>query len=330
MDDNLALEALRWMMLSRHYDRRAISLQRQGRFGIFAPVSGQEASVVGSAFALDRQRDWIVPQYREAAALAKHGYGYDKLTANYLGKYDSGRIPDDVLVLPNQTALAAQLPHAVGLAWGMKILKRDAVVLTYVGEGGSSEGDFHEALNLAGVVEAPIIFILQNNQWAISTPRYLQSRASSLAARAVGYGFPGVQVDGNDLFAVYAVTRDAVARARSGAGPTLIESLTYRIGFHNTTDDPSRYRNADEVRRAQDQDPVRRVQLYLTGRGLWNEQVATEYESSVSAEVDAAIESGFQAEEPQWRAVFDHVYVTPPERFLSQRRLLESEVAQDA
>src|SRR5947199_5630073 len=242
MDEEFLLEALRLMLLSRLYDERVIGLQRQGQFGVFSPGLGQEASIVGSAMALDPERDWIVPQYRELLAVVHHGYPLEMITATYMGKTtEATRIPEGVNVLPTQVALAAQLPQAVGLAWGLKLQGKDAVVMAYIGDGGSSEGDFHEALNLAGVQKVPIVFFMQNNQWAISTPRSLQSATPSFSLRAAGYGFPGVEVDGNDIFAVYQAAVEAVRRARAGDGPTLIESGTYRMGFHNTIDNPSRY-----------------------------------------------------------------------------------------
>src|SRR5438874_6070121 len=228
MEEEFLLEALRWMMKSRLYDQRVIALQRQGQFGVFSPGMGQEASIIGSAMAVDPARDWMVPQYRELMATVHHGLPLEVITAQYLGKIAPGRIPDGVRVLPTQVSIAAQLPQATGLAWGLRLRGEDSVVITYIGDGGSSEGDFHEALNLAGVVKAPIVFFLQNNQWAISTPRRLQSAAPSFSVRAAGYGFPGVEVDGNDVLAVYDATVQAVERARSGEGPTLIEAVTYR------------------------------------------------------------------------------------------------------
>src|SRR4029077_12688428 len=242
LSDKALIEALRWMLMSRIYDERATALQRQGLYGVFSPALGQEASVVGSSMALDPARDWIVPQYRELTALVRHGYPLERLAAIGMGRVtEAARIPDGVNVLPNQVALATQLPHAAGLAWGLKLQKKDSVVMTYVGDGGSSEGDFHEGLNLAGVQKVPVVFFLSNNQWAISTPRRVQSATPSFALRAAGYGFPGVEVDGNDVLAVYAAASEAVERARAGEGPTLIESITYRMSFHNTTDNPSLY-----------------------------------------------------------------------------------------
>jgi pyruvate dehydrogenase E1 component alpha subunit len=319
MDEEFLLEALRWMMLSRAYDERATALQRQGKLGVYSPVVGQEASVVGSFLPIDPTRDWLVPQYRELMAYVHHGHPLDRITANYFGKTMAGRIPDGVKMLPQQVALAAQLQHATGLAWGLKLQKQDSVVLTYIGDGGSSEGDFHEALNLAGVVRAPVVFFLQNNMWAISTPRRIQSATPSFALRAAGYGFPGVEVDGNDVMAVFKVATDAVERARKGEGPTLIESHTYRMSFHNTTDNPSRYIDPAEYEAARKRDPIQRVQRYLSGLGMWDEKRESEMRSSVEAEIDEAVQRAMTYPGPEPAQLFENVYGELPPRLQAQR-----------
>ena len=319
MDEEFLLEALRWMLLSRMFDERATAMQRQGRWGVYSPVTGQEASVVGSMLPLEPERDWLVPQYRELVAYVHHGYPLERITANYLGKGAAGRIPDEVNLLPTQVALAAQLQHATGLAWGLKLQKSPGIVMTYIGDGGSSEGDFHEALNLAGVVKAPIVFFMQNNQWAISTPRRLQSAAPSFSLRAAGYGFPGVEVDGNDVLAVYAAAVEAVARARAGEGPTLIEAITYRMSFHNTTDDPSRYRESSEYEEARRHDPIARVMAYLSALGMWDERREQEMRNSARAEIDEAVQQALSFPAVRPESVFDNVYERPPDRLLRQR-----------
>ena len=320
MDEEFLLEALRWMLLSRVYDEKVIGLQRQGKFGVYSPGLGQEASIVGSAMALDPERDWIVPQYRETMAVVHHGYALEKLSAGYMGKTtEATRIPEGVNVLPAQVALAAHLPQATGLAWGLKLQGKDAVVLAYIGEGGSSEGDFHEALNLAGVQRCPIVFFLSNNQWAISTPRRSQSATASLALRAAGYGFPGVQVDGNDVLAVYEAAVAAVQRARAGEGPTLIEAVTYRMGFHNTTDNPSRYEDPEQRADAAARDPIERVVKYLTALGLWNPERDQQYRDEAHAEVERALAAAAAEPGVSPEMLFDNIYARPPERVLKQR-----------
>jgi pyruvate dehydrogenase E1 component alpha subunit len=308
MSADALAEALRWMLMSRAYDERATRMQRQGLYGVFSPALGQEASIVGSSMALDPAVDWIVPQYRELIALVRHGYPMANLAALGTGRNaEAARIPDGVNVLPTQVALAAQLPHAVGLAWGLKLQKKGGVVMAYVGDGGSSEGDFHEALNLAGVVHAPVVFFLQNNQWAISTPRRLQSSTPSFALRAAGYGFSGLEVDGNDLMAVHSAACEAVERARAGDGPTLIESVTYRMSFHNTTDNPSLYEDVAQRKDAARRDPIERVVKYLG----WDASRDAQARAEAKAEVDSAFEAAASFPAVEEADLFKHVYQMP-------------------
>ncbi len=315
----VVLEGLRLMLLSRCFDRRALAMNRQGRLGGAAPGLGQEAAVVGSALAIDPTRDWIAPQYRELAALVRHGRPLASVVAHSLGQTDAARVPDGVRVLPDQYAIAAHLPHAVGLAWGLALQDRDDVVIAYFGEGASSEGDFHEACNLAGVVRAPVVFFLQDNGWAISTPRSAQSAAATLAGRAAGYGFEGVTVDGNDLLAVHEVTARAVARARAGAGPTLIEALTYRLGVHNMSDDPRRYRDGRSEADAARLDPVVRVQGYLHLYAGYDDEGLAALEREAEREVEAAFARALAAPPMTPEAMFAHAYARPPARLLRQR-----------
>ena len=321
MDDDHALRALRLMMFSRAFDDKGTSLQRQGRFGTFSAVRGQEASVVGSAFALDPAKDWIAPQYRELPALINQGYPLEHFILYFSGHPAGCAIPEGVRILPIQISLAAQLPQAVGLAWGLRMQGSDAVVVVYFGDGASSEGDFHEACNLAGVVKAPVIFFLQNNGWAISTPRSRQSAARTFAERAPGYGFDGVVVDGNDLLAVYEVTSAAVARARAGEGPTLIESQTYRLGAHNTADDPTRYIQQDVLDSWKEKDPIVRVQRYLASRGKWDDSIEAKIAAEIAEEVDQAFVNARAVAPPTPEDLFTHVYAEPTAR--QQRQLRE-------
>ena len=313
LDNERLLEALRFMMLGRAFDARCWSLQRQGRLGTFAPITGQEASIMGAAMAVDPDRDWMVPQYRELPALLHHGYPAERVVLYRQGHPAGGYVPPGVRVMQYQVSLAAQLPHAVGLAWGMKLQRHSGVALVYFGDGASSQGDFHESCNLAGVVGAPVIFLLQNNHWAISTPREIQTAASDIAARAPGYGFPGVSVDGNDLMAVYLVTAQAVERARAGLGPTLIEAHTYRMGAHTTADDPSRYVDPEVERRWALLDPILRVQRYLGTEGNWSEDTRMQWEHEIAAEVDDAFARAAQFPPPQAGDLYEHVFeeITP-------------------
>ena len=325
-DDELRA-AFRLMLLSRVVDERAFSLQRQGRLGTFSTVNGQEAAVVGSALALDPARDWIVPQYRELPAMLRQGYPLVNFFLYFRGHPIGNRIPDGVNLLPFQISLAAQIPHAVGLAWGLRHQGHDSVVMTYFGDGASSEGDAHEAMNLAGVRRAPVIFLLQNNGWAISTPVSIQTAASSFALRAPGYGFPGLLVDGNDLFAMYEATRWAVERARAGEGPTLIEARTYRLGPHNTADDPTRYVDPDELEARRALDPLARLRAYMKERGLLEDGEEERLREELAAEVNDAVAEAESHPPADANNIFEHVYADPPPRLVAQRARATGEVA---
>ncbi|HEX4216224.1 MAG TPA: thiamine pyrophosphate-dependent enzyme [Candidatus Dormibacteraeota bacterium] len=312
-------EAMRLMVLSRAVDERAVGLQRQGRLGAYSPVIGQEASVTGSAMALDPARDWVVPQYRELPAYLHQGLPLERLFLQWTGHVEGGHIPDSVRMLPIQISIAAQIPQAAGLAWGLRLQGLDAVVVVYFGEGASSEGDFHEGMGIAGVTRAPVIFFLQNNQYAISTPRHSQSAAPSLAARGPGYGMPGHVVDGNDLLAVNAVTQAAVARARAGEGPTLIESQTYRMGPHNTSDNPARYEDPELRARWAALDPIDRVERYLVRVAGWDQSRRSELEGWAREEVERAHRVAMELGGNRPEYLFEHVYADPPERLLRER-----------
>jgi pyruvate dehydrogenase E1 component alpha subunit len=319
MTDDEAVTALRWMVLSRALDLWGTRLQRMGRIGLYTPVHGQEASVVGAAMALDPARDWLVPAYREQPAWLMQGFPLESLMGQYMGKRSAIRIPDGVRMLPRQQAIAAQLPHAVGIAWALRIRRESAAVLVFCGEGATSEGDFHEACNLAGVQRAPVVFVVQNNAWAISTPASKQTAAASIAARGPGYGFPGYVVDGNDVFAVFSTARDAVARARDGSGPTIIECLTYRLSFHNTSDNPNRYRTTEEYDEASRKDPLTRIDRYLRSRGRWDDAAAEQLQREVDERIKSAIAVA-EGMPPNTAAdLFDDVFASPPERVLRQR-----------
>ncbi len=282
----------RAMVFARAYDRKGASLQKQGRLATYAPFEGQEAAQVGSAAAL-LPDDWMVPTYRDAAAMWMQGYPLELLFAGRTGDERGGSPPDHVPVLPPSITVGGHMVHAVGLAWASKNFQDGRVALTYFGDGATSEGDFHEAMNFAAVFEAPCVFFCQNNGWAISLPREAQTRSETIAQKAIAYGMPGFQVDGNDLFAVYQMTLEAVERARAGGGPTLIEAVTYRIGpSHDSRrsrlDTAPRRRAAEWARR----DPLERVRLYLSEREAWSDAWQSQIEAEAATEIDRAIESG--------------------------------------
>jgi pyruvate dehydrogenase E1 component alpha subunit len=280
-------------------------------------MSGQEAAVVGSVFALDRDHDWVVPQYREQLAMLHWGLPLSTYFLQRQGHPRGSDLPAGRL-FPQQVALAAHIPHAVGVAWGMRLKGEPSVAVCYFGDGASSEGDAHEACNLAGVVNAPVIFICQNNQWAISTPVSKQT-AGTIADRAAGYGFPGVRVDGNDPLAMYQVTADARARAVAGEGPTLIEAITYRLGAHTTADDPTRYVDPEEEERWRVRDPLVRFRAWMRATGRWDDAAEAEAATWCTSEIDRAVEEVAAAGPPSNDLLFDNVWATDPPGLAAQR-----------
>src|SRR5436309_5696418 len=266
---------LRAMVLARRFDERMVRLQRQGRIGTFAPIKGQEASQLGSVVTL-RATDWMVPSFRETAAMIWRGWPIEKILLFFAGYVVGGRRAPDQRDLPITIPVGTQLPHAVGLAYAAQYRGDDAVVMAYFGDGATSEGDFHEALNFAGVWHVPVVFVCQNNQWAISVPLKKQTHAKTIAQKALAYGLPGLQVDGNDIFAVYAACKEAADRARGGAGPTLIECVTYRLGVHTTADDPTKYRATEEVAAWAKKNPLTRFTAYLKKKRLLDEGLEDE------------------------------------------------------
>jgi pyruvate dehydrogenase E1 component alpha subunit len=304
----------RAMLLARRLDERMVRLQRQGRIGTFAPTKGQEASQLGSAFTL-RKTDWMVPSFRETAAMIWRGWPIEKLLLFFSGHLEGGQPAADQHDLPITIPVATQLPHAVGLAYAAQYRGDDVVVMAYFGDGATSEGDFHEALNFAGVWHVPIVFVCQNNQWAISVPLKKQTHSRTIAQKALAYGLPGIQVDGNDVLAVYAAAREAVDRARAGDGPTLIECVTYRLGVHTTADDPTKYRSDEEVAMWAQKDPLTRFRAYLEQRDLLDAGL----EQRVDEEIAEAVRRFEAAPTADPLTMFDHVYAELPPDLRAQR-----------
>jgi pyruvate dehydrogenase E1 component alpha subunit len=311
----------RAMVAARLYDRKATALQKQGRLATYAPFEGQEAAQIGSAAAL-RADDWMVATYRDAAAMAYHGYPRTLLLLGRMGDERGGSPPDGVNVLPPSITVGAHMLHAVGLAWAEKLNRRDRIAITYFGDGATSEGDFHEALNFAGVYQTPVVFLCENNQYAISLRRDRQTAAKTIAGKAEGYGFPGTWVDGNDLFAVYGVTAEAVHRARSGGGPTLIEALTYRLGPHTTSDDPRRYRSDQEEAEWRERDPLERVRRYLAAEGAWTEGWQHDMEAEESAAIEAAVEEAESLPPQKPEEIFESMFAEMTPQLREQQQML--------
>ncbi len=295
------------LLLSRTFDQRALKLQREGRLGTYVPFLGQEASQVGSGFALEKT-DWVFPSYRESGVYITIGYPIHMILQYWAGDERGLKTPDDLNILPISIPVGTQVLHAVGAAMASKYRKDKTVAITYFGDGGTSKGDFHEGLNMAGVFKLPVIFICQNNQWAISMPRSKQSASKTLAQKAYGYGIEGLQVDGNDIFAVYKVTAYALQKARQGEGPTFIECVTYRIADHTTADDATRYRSREEVETWKAKDPMQRLKLFMEKKGLWTAQYQHEVEEKATSMIDEAVKTLESIEPPQPREMFTYIY----------------------
>jgi len=324
IDEELLLKMHRTMLFSRRFDEALLKWQRQGRIGTFAPVSGQEAAQVGSAAALGKE-DWMVPAFREIAAALWRGTPPTGLLLYNAGYNEGGEIPEEQNDLPIAIPVASQLVHAVGIGYGIRYREEDEVVLTYFGDGATSEGDFHEAMNMAAVFNTPTVFVCQNNHWAISVPREKQARSKTLAQRALAYGMPGIQVDGNDVLAVFVATREAVDRARSGKGPTMIECVTYRLSVHTTADDPSKYRSEKEVKKWEKRDPIPRFQKYLGEKDLLSEDDIEELEKEIKEEVQNAWDEAEKRIESLGDPLemFDHMYAELPPYLKEQRDTYE-------
>ncbi|MGV0848819.1 pyruvate dehydrogenase (acetyl-transferring) E1 component subunit alpha [Mycolicibacterium phlei] len=330
---DLPPETLAWlyesMVVTRDLDTELVNLQRQGELALFASCRGQEAAQIGAAACL-RKTDWLFPQYREIGAFLLRGITPAQLSAVWRGKWHGGLGFTDKCVAPIAIPIGTHALHAVGAAMAARRLGEDSVTLAFLGDGATSEGDVHEALNFAAVYRAPCVFFVQNNQWAISVPVSKQMVGPSIAHRAIGYGMPGIRVDGNDVLACFAVTAEAAQRARAGGGPTLIEAVTYRMGPHTTSDDPTRYRSPDEVAEWAARDPITRYRTYLQSAGVWTlrlEERAQARSKRLRGELRDAVVGG---EDFPVTDMFDTVYhdITPD--LAAQRDELAAELAKEA
>ncbi|MBK3495401.1 pyruvate dehydrogenase (acetyl-transferring) E1 component subunit alpha [Viridibacillus sp. YIM B01967] len=289
LSDDELVELMRRMVFTRILDQRSISLNRQGRLGFYAPTAGQEASQIASHYALEKE-DYILPGYRDVPQIVWHGLPLSKAFLFSRGHFIGNQIPEGVNVLPPQIIIGAQYIQAAGVALGMQKRGKKAVAVTYTGDGGSSQGDFYEGINFAGAFRSPAIFIVQNNQFAISTPRELQTAAKTIAQKGISAGLPSILVDGMDPLAVYVATRDARERAVNGEGPSLIETMCYRYGPHTMAgDDPTRYRTSDTDSKWEKKDPIVRFRKYLEAKGLWNEEKEAEVIENAKEEIKAAV-----------------------------------------
>lgn len=325
IDDETLVEMYTSMVLLRHFDRTSVQLQRAGRIGTYPPLEGQEACQVASVMGL-RHQDFIFPTYRDYGAMMKHGVPMKNILLYWNGRVEGCMIPKDVSVFPIAVPIATQLPHAAGLAWAAKLRGLDQISLAFFGDGASSEGDFHEALNFAGVFRLPVIYFCQNNQYAISVPFARQTATATIAEKAAAYGLPGVRVDGSNPLEIYRVVREAVSRAASGGGATLIEALTYRYGAHTTSDDPRKYRDEAEGEVWKQRDPIRMLGSALRDWGLWDDAQDDTWKASVERQVAEAIVEMESVPPVCPDDLFEHVYHTLTPRLQRQRSALAAEL----
>jgi pyruvate dehydrogenase E1 component alpha subunit len=324
LTDENVLELFQYMSKCRALDETAFKLQRSGRMGTYPQNKGQEAAAIGSAFAAKRGVDWLVPCYRENAAIWMHGMPMHYVLLHWMGDERGNQIPEGVKITPLCIPIGTQMLHATGISWAMKLQKIPGVAITYFGDGATSEGDFHEAMNFASVQQTPTVFFCQNNEWAISVPREKQMASNTVAQKAIGYGMPTIRVDGNDLFAVYKASRDAIERARNGGGPSFIEAVTYRLADHTTADDARRYRDPAEVEAWQGKDPIIRLRKYLVSKGLWNDEKQAELDEAAKAMVTEVVRAAEGIAKPSVGDIFDYTYASIPPELEVQKRTMRT------
>jgi 2-oxoisovalerate dehydrogenase E1 component alpha subunit len=327
LSDETAVRLYEQMVLVRTLDERLVTLQRQGRIGFHIGSLGEEAAILGSAAAM-RPKDWIFPCYREFGAALWRGLALDAYVDNMFGNAGDpakGRqMPDHYTARAARfgsisSPIGTQITQAVGFSWAAKMKKDDLAALVYFGEGATSSSEFHNGANFAGVFKTPTVLFCRNNGWAISVPVERQTASATFADKAVAYGIRGVRCDGNDLWAVYKVVREAVARAAAGEGATLVEAITYRLSGHSTSDDPKAYRKDDVVEVWRRRDPVLRARRYLEGRGLWSDGKQSELEASVDARIKAAVAQAEAKPPPPLESMFDDVFAELPWHLREQR-----------
>lgn len=322
LKDSDVVELFQYMTKCRALDEIAFKLQRSGRMGTYPQNKGQEAAAIGSAFALERGVDWLVPCYRENAALWMHGLPMHYVLLHWMGDERGNQIPKGVKQTPLCIPIGTQPLHAVGISWAIKMRKEQAVACTYFGDGATSEGDVHEAMNFAASFQTPTIFFCQNNHWAISVPRETQTASETIAQKAIAYGMPTMQVDGNDLFAVYRAVKEARNRAVQGGGPSFIEAVTYRLADHTTADDARRYRDEKEVEAWRGKDPIIRLRKYLVNKGLWNDAQQTAIDQQAATMVSEVVRAAEGIEKPTTNDIFDYVFEKlTPELELQKRTM---------
>src|SRR6478672_8116237 len=321
-DTNVLLSLYRGMVLTRAFDLKAVSLQRTGRLGTYAVSLGQEAVSVGVASAM-RQEDVLLPSYRDNGTLLWRGVKMEEILLYWggdeRGNLSSGPVHDFPFCVP----VGSQAPHAAGVAYALKFRKQPRVAVCLLGDGATSKGDVYEAMNFAGVQKLPLVFVVTNNQWAISVPLRLQPASETLAQKAIAAGFQGEQVDGNDIVAMHAAAEEAIEAARNGRGPRFIEAVTYRLGDHTTADDAARYRSTTEVQARWKEEPISRLRSFLAGQKVWSKTDEEQLSAECQQHIDAAVERYLVVKPRAPETMFDHLYAELPRAYAAQRRELE-------
>ena len=325
IDPSRIRDLYRDMVLMRTFDTKALKLQRQGRMGTWPPIKGQEAIQAGVALAMG-ENDWLIPAFREHGIMVLRGVPLHLVFAYWAGDERGSSYPEDVRCFPVAVPVGSQWQHGTGVGLSLKLRDEDAVAVTFGGDGSTSEGDFHEAVNFAGVFGTKTVFVIQNNQWAISVPLHRQTAAETLAQKAHAYGIPGIQVDGNDVLAVYAAATEAIERTRRGEGPSLIEAVTYRLGDHTTADDASRYRPEEELEEWEGRDPILRLRRYLVEQGLWDDDQETVLLEEATSWVDGQVKALEEMEPQAPEEIFTSMYAAMPPHVVEQMQSLLEEV----
>jgi pyruvate dehydrogenase E1 component alpha subunit len=317
-------ELYKIMVLTRTFDKKSIALQRTGKMGTYAPINGQEAISAAIGHAM-KPEDVFVPYYRDYAAQIQRGVKMSEILSYWGGDERGSQFAENAQDLPICVPIASQCLHATGIAFAFQYRKEPRVAVVCVGEGGTSEGDFYEAINVAGAWKLPVVFVVNNNQWAISVPRDKQTATQTIAQKAIAAGFTGVQIDGNDILATRQVIGDAIEKARRGEGPTLIEALSYRLSDHTTADDATRYQPSQEVEQAKPKEPIARFKEYLLEHNIWNAQEEEKLVIECAAEVEKAVDEYLNKTPQPLSSIFDYHYAELPEYLVEQRAIAMEE-----
>lgn len=323
-DKKALIHLYQTMVLTRTFDKKAIALQRTGKMGTYPPINGQEAISTAIGYAMQKD-DVLVPYYRDYGAQFQRGVKMSEILAFWGGDERGSNFQNNPQDFPICVPIASQCLHAAGVAYAFKYRQEKRVAVVTLGEGGTSEGDFYEAINVSGCWKLPVVFVVNNNQWAISVPRHKQTNTETIAQKAIAAGFQGIQVDGNDIMAVYDTVNEALHHAREGSGPVLIEALTYRLCDHTTADDATRYQPENEVKTAAPDEPINRLKTYLCGQHLWDEEKEQDWQAACNKTVQDAVDEYINSPPQPVTSIFDYHYHTLPDYLITQRAIAQEE-----